>query len=156
MIKTQKKSVKVGKLVNTDHVNGVIRNYKQERWVHNSKRLGKEDSMSVWYSVEELEEFMEKIKEHGGDGVRLYFGAYDKQYTEKPLYAGRQTVVLVATKEKETGSKVINKDIYINTEKGSTILAYNAGSLCPPLCQSDDFSIGITIVDKGNEGMVIA
>jgi len=156
MIKAQKKSVKVGKLVNTNHVNDVIRNYKQERWMHNSKRLGKEDSMSVWYSVEELEEFMEKIKEHGGDGVRLYFGAYDKQYKEKPLYAGRQTVVLVATKEKETASGTTNKDVYINTENGSTILAYYAGSLCPPLCQNDDFSIGITIVDKGNDGMVIA
>ena len=157
MIKAQKKSVKAGKLVNTAHVNNVIRNYKQERWVHNSKRLGKEDSMSVWYSVDELEEFMEKIKEHGGDGVRLYFGAYDKQYTEKPLYAGRQTVVLVATKEKENESRVTNKDVYITTDKGSTILAYNAGHLCPPFCNTDDdSSIGITILDKGNEGMVIA
>src|SRR5258705_6749449 len=136
MIKAQKKSVKVGKLVDTAHVNDVIRNYKQERWVHNSKRLGKEDSMSVWYSVEEIEEFMEKIKEHGGDGVRLYFGAYDKQYSEKPLYAGRQTVVLVATKEKETVTGIINKDLYINTENGFTILAYNAGGLCPPFCQT--------------------
>ncbi len=156
MLQTQKKSVRVGKLVNTDHVNEVIRNYKQERWIHNSKRLGKEDSLSVWYSVEELEEFMTKIKDHGGDGVRLYFGAYDHQYTEKPLYAGRQTIVLVATKEKETGNGVTNKDIYINTEKGSSILAYNVGKLCPPFCQGDETGIGITIVDKGNEGMVIA
>jgi hypothetical protein len=156
MLQIQKKSVKVGKLVKTDHVNEVIRNYKQERWIHNSKRLGKEDSLSVWYSVEELEEFMTKIKDHGGDGVRLYFGAYDQENTEKPLHAGRQTIVLVATKGKETGNGVTNKDLYIGTKKGSTILAYNAGHLCPPFCQGDETGIGITIVDKGNEGMIIA
>ena len=94
MLETQKKSVKVGKRVNTDHVNAAIRNYKQERWVHNSKRLGKEDSLSVWYSLEELEEFLATSKAHGGDGIRLYFGAYDIRIMhlnhsmpeDKPLY----------------------------------------------------------------------
>jgi hypothetical protein len=158
MLVNQKKSLKVGKLVNTEHVNSVIRNYKQQRWAHNSNRLGKEDSLSAWFSVEELQEFFEKVKDHNGDGIRIYFGAYDQDYTEQPLYAGRQTVVLVATKQKETGNGDANKDIYIQTEKGSSILAYNSASLCPPFCgNSDDFGgIGITIVDKGDEGMVIA
>jgi hypothetical protein len=157
MLTIQKKSVKAGKFVNTEHVDTVIKNYKQERWVHNSKRLGKEDSLSVWYSVEELEEFLAKAKDHGGDGIRMYFGAYSQEHAPKPLYAGRQTIVMVATKQKETETGDINKDIYFNTESGSSILAYNAGSLCPPFCQSDDgLGIGITIVDKGNEGMIIA
>jgi len=158
MLTIKKKSVKAGKLVDTKHVDTVIKNYKQERWVHNSKRLGKEDSLSVWYSVEELQEFMELIKTHGGDGVRLYFGAYDKEYKEKPLLAGRQTVVLVATKQKENSEA--NKDLYVNTEKGNSILAYNLGKICPPYCTStgtgDDGSIGITIVDKGKDGLVVA
>ena len=51
MLTIQKKSVKAGKFVNTEHVNSVIKNYKQERWVHNSKRLGKEDSLSAWFSA---------------------------------------------------------------------------------------------------------
>ena len=153
----QKKSVKAGKLVNTEHVNTVIRNYKQERWIHNSKRLGKEDSLSVWYSLEELEGFLARAKDHGGDGIKLYFGAYDQEHAPQPLYAGRQTVVLVATKEKETENGTVNKDIYINTEKGTSILAYNAGHLCPPFCNTlDDNGIGITIVDKGDEGMAVA
>lgn len=157
MLTIEKKSVKAGKLVNTKHVDTVIKNYKQERWVHNSRRLEKEDSLSVWYSVEELQEFMELIKTHGGDGVRLYFGAYDKDYREQPLYAGRQTVVLVATKQKETENGEANRDIYINTEKGNTILAYNAGKLCPPFCTViGDDGIGITIIDKGDEGLVVA
>ncbi len=159
MTTIQKKSLRVGKQVDTKHVNTVITNYKKERWVHNSKRLGKEDSLSVWYSIEELEEFIAKSKDHGADGIKLYFGAYDKDYDENPLYAGRQTVALVATKQKVTESGASNKDIYVQTSKGSTILAWNAGSICPPYCGTKDgggVDIGITIVDKGDEGMIIA
>jgi pyridoxine 5'-phosphate synthase PdxJ len=156
----EKKSLKVGKQVNTDHVNTVIKNYKKERWVHNSNRLGKEDSLSVWYSIEELEEFIAMSKEHGADGIKLYFGVYDKDYEEKPLVAGRQTIALVATKHKITEAGESNKDIYINTDNGSTILAWNVGTICPPYCGTRDGfgygDIGITIVDKGGEGMIIA
>ena len=161
MIKLKKKSVKVGKLVNTEHVDTVVRNYKKNRWVHNSKRLGKEDSLSVWYSVAELEEYLEKVKTHGGDGIRMYFGVYGDDYTDQPLYAGRQTVVLVATKTKQTDQGVSDKDIYINTGHSSSILAYNAGRVCPPVCTIETGTggldeIGITIIDKGEDGMVIA
>jgi pyridoxine 5'-phosphate synthase PdxJ len=159
MTTIQKKSLKVGRQVNTKHVDTVIKNYKQERWVQNSRRLGKEDSLSVWYSIEELEEFIAKSKEHGADGIKLYFGAYDKDYKEQPLFAGRQTVALVATKHKVTRKGSLNKDIYINTENGSSILAWNAGTLCPPYCGTkDDFGeqVGITIIDKGEDGIVVA
>jgi hypothetical protein len=158
MLKTEKKAVRVGKLVNTDHVNTAVRNYKKERWIHNSRRLGKEDSLSVWYSVEELEEFLATSKAHGADGIRMYFGAYDKNDAPKPEYVGRQTIVLVATKLKETLRGSVTKDIYVNGEEGTTILAYNMGHLCPPFCTTSDDGggIGIGIIDKGNEGMVIA
>ena len=157
MLATQKKTLKAGKLVDTGHVNTLIRNYKRERWVHNSKRIGKEDSLSVWYSIEELEAFLQKAKEHGGDGVKLYFGAYDENYSDNPLYAARQTVVFVATKSREDDKGSINKDIYINDENGTTILAYNVGGLCPPFCQNGDegMGIGITILDKGDDGLAI-
>ena len=99
-------------------------------------------------------------KEHGADGIKLYFGVYDKDYEEKPLVAGRQTIALVATKHKVTDAGESNKDIYINTDNGSTILAWNVGSICPPYCGTKDGfgygDIGITIVDKGDEGMIIA
>jgi len=159
MTKTQKKSLKVGKPVGTDHVNTVVRNYKKERWVHNSRRLGKEDSLSVWYSIEELEEFIGIAKNHGADGIKLYFGAYDENYKDEPLYAGRQTVVLVATKHKITEAGESNKDLYVQTDKGTTtIMAWNAGAVCPPFCgPKDGFGdLGITILDKGDEGFIVA
>lgn len=155
MVTIQKKSLKVGKQVDTKHVDNAIRNYKQERWIDNSRRLGKEDSLSVWYSIEELEEFIALSKEHGADGVKLYFGAYDKDYAKQPLYAGRQTIVIVATKHKDTIDGHTNKDIYIQTEKGSSILAYNMGTICPPFCTREEGGIGVTIFDKGSDGMVV-
>jgi hypothetical protein len=158
MVTIQKKSLKVGKQVNTEHVDNAMRNYKQERWIQNSQRLGKEDSLSVWYSIEELEEFIAMSKEHGADGIKLYFGAYDKDYTEQPLYAGRQTIVLVATKHKESESGFNNKDLYIQTEQGSSILAYNTGAICPPFCTRDGSlggGTGISILDKGNGDFVV-
>jgi hypothetical protein len=162
MITIQKKSLKVGQYVDTDHVDEVIRTYKQERWVHNSKRIGKEDSLSAWYSVEELEEFIDNIKQHGADGIKFYFAAYPENHAPKPEYAGRQTIVMVATKSKETLEGLKHKDVYITKDGTSTIMGYNMPNLCPPYCQSfssqakSDFTnVGSTIVDKGDEGFAV-
>lgn len=157
MLTITSKTRKAGKFVNTEHTDTIIRNYKQERWVNNSKHIGKEDSLSVWYSAEELEQFLERIKLHGADGVRFYFGAYGKEYTDNPLYAGRQTIVMVATQAKETEKGVVDKDVYINNCDVSSILAYNHGRLCPPYCKPtfDNDDLGITIVDKGDDGIVV-
>jgi hypothetical protein len=150
----QKKSLSVGKYVNNDHVDLVIRTYKKERWVQNSERIGKEDSLSAWYSVEELEGFLETSKLHGADGVRLYFAAYPENFNEKPDFAGRQTLVLVATKRKETPLGTMDKDIYITGGKEPQILAYNLSRICPPLCvNSVENQIGITLVDRGEKGL---
>ena len=161
MIKYQEKSLKVGKFVDTAHVDTVIRTYKQERWVHNTERIGKEDSLSTWYSIEELEEFIAAAKENGADGIKVYFSAYPKDFKKIPEYAGRQSVVLVATKQKETENGIKNKDLYVTTEQGTSILAYNYGSVCPPFCGGKgtgidgDDGIGITIVDRKDKGLSV-
>ncbi len=165
MLTIEKKSLKVGKYVSTEHVDTVIKTYKQERWAHNSERIGKEDSLSVWYSIEELEEFMATSKENGADGIKFYFAAYPESYTEKAGFAGRQTLVLVATKTKELETGVANKDIYIQNGERAEILAYNTGSICPPICgkppkptgaDADDWgNIGVTIVDRGEKGLAV-
>jgi hypothetical protein len=161
MVKTEKKSLKVGKYVDNEHADTLIRNYKHERWVHNSERIGKEDSLSCWYTVDELEEFIRTSKAHGADGIKFYFGAYPKSYDPRPEYAGRQTVLLVATKSKTTETGVENKNIYISKGEKNQILAYNVGVLCPPWCQkvspgtTHEAGIGITIVDRGEKGLTI-
>lgn len=167
MTTIEKKSLKVGRYVDTNHVDTLIRNYKRERWVHNTERIGKEDSLSAWYSVEELEEFLQKIKSNGGDGVRMYFGVYPENYDKKPEYSSRQTIVMVATRSKETEEGIANKDLYVNPGQ---ILAYNMSAICPPTCNSggtskpsspdsgsaDDWGgIGVTLVDRGPKGLTI-
>ncbi len=152
----EKKSLKVGEYVNTAHVDNVIRNYKQERWIHNSERIGKEDSLSAWWSIEEMEQFLETAKMHGADGVKFYFGAYANDYAEKPEYAGRQTLAMVATEQQELANgKVANRDVYVEGENGMNILAYNMANICPPYTHGTDEKIGITIVDNGENGMMI-
>jgi len=161
MITIEKKSLRVGKYVDTAYVNEVIRTYKKERWVHNSERLGKEDSLSVWFSAEELEEFLDTIKQHGADGVKFYFAAYPENFQEKPEYAGRQTIVMVATKQKETENGAVNKDVYITKDGTQTILRLNMGTLCPPFCsgfglnKGDVGDPGITLVDLGDKGISV-
>lgn len=152
MLTIEKKSLKVGKYVSTQHVDEVVRNYKQERWIQNSERIGQEDSLSGWWSIEEMEEFLENAKMNGADGVRMYFGAYSKNYAEKPEYAGKQTLVMVATEQKETAQgDVVDKDIYINNGNKMDILAYNMIRLSPKASSE----IGITLIDKGEKGMVV-
>jgi len=159
MIKFQKKPLKVGRYVNTEHVDTLIRTYKKERWIHNTERLGKADSLSSWYSIEELEEFIAKSKEEGADGIKIYFAAYPHDFKEVPEYAGRQTVVMVATKQKQTAEGALNKDLYVNGENGPEILAYNMSNICPPFCggkgTTSDDGIGIAVFDRKDEGVVI-
>lgn len=162
MLTIKKKSLGEGKYVNTAYVDSLIRTYKQERWVHNSAHIGKEDSLSAWHSIEELEEFINTAKMHGADGIKLYFAAYPSDFAEKPEYADRQTVVLVATKSKEMENGVGHKDVYFNDGEKINILAFNRAKICPPNCptppppSADDWGgIGITIVDRGDQGMTL-
>jgi hypothetical protein len=168
MLTIEKKSLRVGRYVDTKHVSTGIRNYKQERWAQNSERIGKEDSMSLWYSIEELEEFLATAKGSGANGVRMYFSVYSADYKAVPEYQNRQTVILVASKAKRTEKGIESKDVYVNTEDGGvSILAYNASTMCPPfncppggkgggIADADDWGgIGTTLIDCGDKGMLI-
>ena len=128
----EKKAVKVGKYVNTEHVDTLIRNYKTERWMPNSERIGKEDTLGLWLSAEELEEFIQTAKMHGADGIRLCFGVYGEK-SPIPGMEGKQTVAFVATSsELDEVENVVNKDLYIKRNGERTLLAYNMIKPFPP------------------------
>lgn len=147
---------KVGQFISTQAAEELIHNYKKERWAYSTERLGKSDSLSVWYSIEELEELIERVKTAGGDGIKMHFGVYSADFQKKPEYAGRQTVVLLGTKTKEVNGQLTNKNIYLQTDKGTSLLAYNLGNMCPPFCGgSDGESIGISITDRGEKGICV-
>ena len=162
-----KKSKNAGRLVNSKHVDSLLGNYKKERWVQNTKHIGKEDSLSVWYSVEELQSFLELAKQHGADGIKMYFGVYKADTAKEASYEDRQTIVMVATKSKQIENGLtIDKSVYINAGTNVEILAYNTGRLCPPNCTPppppghdtatgfDWDNMGI-LIDKKDEGMIV-
>jgi hypothetical protein len=70
-----------------------------------AKYINKEDANAVWFSLEELENYIHYIKTKGEktgynvSGVRFYFGVYpdERKYAEK---AGLMTVFLTATGKK--------------------------------------------------------
>lgn len=133
------KIMKAGQFVNSKHVSMLRDNYKENRWKANSERLGKMDSLSVWYSLDELKEYIATAEAAGADGIRVYFGVYPSSFPENILLEDRQTIVFVATQQKisETG-KTENKDLYVSTPKGAEIVAFNFGLPCPPACIGEE------------------
>jgi hypothetical protein len=161
MITQQKISVKTGSKASGGQAADLIREYKKTRWSPNSERIGKPDSLSAWYSIEDLEDFLALAKSKGGDGIRFYYGAYPEDYAPKPEYSGRQTLAMVGTRSKltETGA-IANKDIFYSKNGQLKILSgVTPPGLCPPLCNPPSEGgmgdLGITIVDNGEKGMVI-
>lgn len=133
------KTMKAGQFVDNKHVTMLRENYKRNRWVANSERLGKPDSLSVWYSLDELKQYIETAEAAGADGIRVYFGVYPSVFPENILLQDRQTVVFVATQQKtsQTG-KTESKDLYVSTPDGPEIIGFNFGLPCPPYCGSPD------------------
>jgi hypothetical protein len=151
-----KTSAKKGQLVDGKHVDSLLGNYKRERWIHNTKRLGKEDSLSVTFGISEMSEFMKIARENGADGIRVYFGVYGENTEKRPEYIGRQTIVMVAVKEKRNeDGRLVTKHLYYQTENGAEILAFNTGNICPPFCgpigdpTDGDGGYGYIIQDQG-------
>jgi hypothetical protein len=125
-------SVNVDNYVTKSEMNELTSGYKQERWAANSDRLGKSDSLSVWFTVDELENFLENVKANGGNGVRMHFGVFPQNY-RRPEVAGLQTVVMVANRSKD-GSLENAKELFIDRAGRPEILALDGPIVCPPFC----------------------
>jgi len=151
MTTTEKKTGTTGEYVNAQYVDTMIRTYKKERWVHNSEHIGKEDSLTAWMKLEDLEGFVSRIKTHGGNGIRICFGAHPQEFENTDL-AGRQTVVMVATKASESNN---NKDLYFSNQGKANILAYGWLPLCPPMCGTGFTNPGTSIIDRGEKGLSV-
>jgi hypothetical protein len=124
---------KSGQQVTMNHVNVLVGNYKSQRWLENSKKLGKADALSTWYGLTELQEFLDLAKAHRADGIKMFYGVYPLEYPNEML-AGRQTVVLVATKKTANNPRASNKAIMVSKDGKKEILAFNYGEICPPFC----------------------
>ena len=107
-----------------------------------AKYIQKEDANAVWFSVEELENYIQYIKTTGQktgynvSGIRFYFGVYpdEKKYAEK---AGLMTLFLTATGKKiKTLSKTSVQTFALVEEESdadiSSIEPMNYGSIGRP------------------------
>jgi hypothetical protein len=157
---------RAGQFVDEQHVQSLIANYKKERWIHNSKRIGKADSLSVWYGLDELQEFLDTARKHGADGIKMNFGIYKKDTAGEPLFEDRQTIVLVATRSKiNADGSTFNKSIYKSSQDGPKIIAFNIAKMCPPICSGgggifgnkghDQDSLGITLLEDPEKGLLV-
>lgn len=124
---------KNGQVVDTNHLNNLVGNYKQQRWLDNTQKLGKPDALSTWYGMDELQAFLDLAKQHHADGIKMFYGVYDEQHPNKQI-AGRQTVVLVATRKNLDKPGNFNKAIMTTINGKKEILAFNYGEMCPPYC----------------------
>ncbi len=115
----------------TQLADNLIRDYVKNLLGVQFPKAGKPDALSAWFSIKEMEDFISTAKENGGDGIKFYYGSYPENYVDQPLLAGRQTIVPVATRSKnsETG-RISNKDIYIGKNGKLKIL----GGLIPLHC----------------------
>jgi len=85
-------------------------NYNNKKASLTAKKPQKEDANAIWYSLEELENYIHYIKTNGAkegynvDGIRFYFGVYpeDEKHGEK---AGMTTLFLVPTGKKTAGDQ---------------------------------------------------
>jgi hypothetical protein len=149
----EKKSVNAGKFVSKLEVDTLITSYKQERWAANSDRIGKADSLSVWFTVEEVEAFLAAVKTNGGDGVRFHFGVHNADNATEPEFEGRQTLVMIGNRSSD-GSYSSSKELYSNKNGKPEIVALAGGTMCPPFCGSGTLGKASLIV-RGDNGMEI-
>jgi hypothetical protein len=149
----EKKSVNAGQFATKQEVDTLTSTYKQERWAANSDRMGKADSLSVWFTLEELEGFLANVKDNGGDSVRFHFGVFPEGYSI-PEFVGRQTIVMVGNRTKD-GSYTSSKELYANNENQPEIVAYNGGIICPPYCGTGGKGKSTLIVREDNSMEVI-
>ncbi len=112
----------------------LIKEYKSsEGWGDNKTR-------AVGFSVTELLQIVDQIKQFSGNGVRIYFAKYPDTGVEppNPAYKKRTTLVFVPTND---GRNLLDVEALVDTDidkipdnvfgGGKTS---NHGNLCPPNC----------------------
>lgn len=95
------------KLISVEEAKELQKNWVESRGKAIKKGQGHDDTREFWYSLEELQEYLdyvrEKSKEQGVEkpGIRIYFGAYPRTNNKKSY----STIFLAPTKEKSGNSE---------------------------------------------------
>ena len=110
-------------------------------------RNGEPDSRWYWISLEDLEGYVNYVKENAKEqklenlGLRIYLGKYPVDYPKekmaKPEYAGYQTIFIVpttkvSTPENQNVKSLTTTSLSDESADIETISAMNAVNLAPP------------------------
>jgi hypothetical protein len=132
-----------------------ITNYLQQKHPLLSGALGKDETKNIWYSREHIAKLLEEIDHAGGDGLRVYFGAYE---ADRELAAGQLCLIMVPTRSANINGNDVHEDVLLeeqsdfaarsSVEKDIILMPddsplfgtdkdFNVGSPCPPECKLD-------------------
>lgn len=127
-------------LISTEKAKELNQNFIAQRTDLLKKAMGKEDANAIWYSLEELENYIEYIKSSGSekgyvvDGIRFYFGVYSE--TEGKGKAGYTTLFLSPTgksiSEKRVASSLLLEEETGDSQDIALIEPLNFGSMGNP------------------------
>jgi hypothetical protein len=106
-------------LITKEEAQELNRNFINSKSDAMDKITGNEDSNAIWFSIEDLENFLEiaknQLSEDGKvvDGVRVYLGSYSNDYPEKEL-SGMTTVFMVSNSKDENGNSIDHSEAVLN------------------------------------------
>lgn len=105
---TNKQYEEPTQLINNDLAKDLSARYSERRSGLILADIGKEDASAVWYSIEELENYINYVKREGTEkgidvnGIRFYMGVYPDDSTVYKEKAGLTTIFLAPTKKRDT------------------------------------------------------
>lgn len=136
--------------IDKDEVNQRIKNYLNDKRPLLAAAMNRPESKSAWYSLSQFEELIREMYYLHADGLRIYWGAYNKDDQDFP---GMMTIVFVPTHLDEiTGNHtdiVIDNDESFEdrcTATGDAVTIqggrknYDTIGLCPPSCGGHTFA----------------
>jgi hypothetical protein len=108
---------------------------------------------SVWYSVTQLQDWIDEIKYYEGDGIRIFFGQKEdlkegEKYDERTGEPRPGQICLVIIPTKEGSNTSIHENLIYDkldgyqerldaTQPRPKEMAFNLGGYCPPWCLTE-------------------
>jgi hypothetical protein len=135
--------------IKTSIAQKLVNNYTQNHWeiINNSPDFTNiQDSQSVWFNINDLQDFINDITDQKADGIRIYFGEYSDDVIQDILsdppsaaaipniqqYSGLHTLVMIPTRPNAAGVSCDFNPDGQGFDNPDDLCAENHGSMNPP------------------------
>ncbi len=125
-----------GKELSYDQIVEMVVAYRDSQFNTLTQELGREDSRYTWFNIDELIDFLQRMKYvHEATGCRIYFASHTQAVIDQVAgtdsaysgYAGRMTPIFIATKKYGN-----NEYELIESNQFVAIPGFDFGTLNPP------------------------